>query len=46
MTFEVEVAGRTFTVAVERTDGPGRFRVTLDGVLRVVDVSRTGDFGL
>jgi biotin carboxyl carrier protein len=46
MTFEVEVAGRTFTVAVDRTDGPGRFRVTLDGVLRVVDVSRTGDFGL
>jgi hypothetical protein len=46
MTFEVEVAGRTFTVAVERTDGPGRFRVTLDGVLRLVAVSRTGDFGL
>jgi biotin carboxyl carrier protein len=46
MTFEVDVAGRTFTVAVERTDGPGRFRVTLDGVLRLVDVSRTGDFGL
>jgi acetyl/propionyl-CoA carboxylase alpha subunit len=46
MTFEVEVAGRTFTVVVERTDGPGRFRVTLDGVLRLVGVSRTGDFGL
>jgi biotin carboxyl carrier protein len=46
MTFEVEVGGRTFTVAVERTDRPGRFRVALDGVARLVDVSRTGDFGL
>jgi biotin carboxyl carrier protein len=46
MTFEVEVGGRTFTVAVERTDRPGRFRVALDGVPRLVDVSRTGDFGL
>ena len=46
MTFEVEAGGRTFTVAVERTDRPGRFRVTLDGVARLLDVSRTGDFGL
>ncbi len=46
MTFEVEVAGRTFTVAVERTDRPDRFRVTLDGASRVIDVSRAGDFGL
>ena len=46
MTFEVEAGGRTFTVAVERTDRPGRFRVTLDGVPRLLDVSRTGDFGL
>jgi biotin carboxyl carrier protein len=46
MTFEVEVGGRTFTVAVERTDRAGRFRVTLDGAPRVIDVSRTGDFGL
>jgi biotin carboxyl carrier protein len=46
MTFEVEVGGRMFTVAVERTDRPGRFRVALDGVPRLVDVSRTADFGL
>jgi biotin carboxyl carrier protein len=46
MTFEVEVGGRPFTVGVERTDRPGRFRITLDGVSRLVDVSRTGDFGL
>jgi predicted deacylase len=46
MTFEVEVGGRTFTVAVERTDRPGQFRVTLDGAPCLVDVSRTGDFGL
>jgi pyruvate carboxylase len=46
MTFEVEVGGRTFTVAVERTDRPGRLRVALDGVSRLIDVSRTSDFGL
>lgn len=46
MTFEVEAGGRTFTVAVERTDRPGRFRVILDGVPRLLDVCRTGDFGL
>ena len=46
MTFEVEVGGRTFTVAVERTDRPGRFRIMLDGAARLVDASRTGDFGL
>ena len=46
MTFEVEVGGRTFTVAVERTDRPGRLRVALDGVPRLIDVSRTSDFGL
>jgi biotin carboxyl carrier protein len=46
MTFKVDVAGRTFTVAVERTDRAGRFRVTLDGAPRLLDVSRTGEFGL
>ena len=46
MTFEVDVGGRTFTVAVERTDRPDRFRVTLDGAPRLVDASGTGDFGL
>jgi pyruvate carboxylase len=46
MTFEVEVGGRTFTVAVERTECPGRFRITLDGAPRLIDASRTDDFGL
>jgi acetyl/propionyl-CoA carboxylase alpha subunit len=46
MTFEVEVGGRTFTVAVERTDRPGRLRIAVDGVPRLIDVSRSGDFGL
>jgi biotin carboxyl carrier protein len=46
MTFEVEVAGRTRTIAVERTDRPGRFRVTVDGEPQVIDVTRTGDFVL
>jgi pyruvate carboxylase len=46
MTFEVEVGGRTFRVAVERTECPGRFRITLDGAPRLIDASRTGDFGL
>jgi acetyl/propionyl-CoA carboxylase alpha subunit len=46
MTFEVEVGDRTLTVAVERTDRPGRLRVTLDGSHRIVDVSRIGEFGL
>jgi multidrug efflux pump subunit AcrA (membrane-fusion protein) len=46
MMFEVEVGGRTFSVAVERTDRAGRFRLTLDGVTRLIDASRTGQFGL
>ena len=46
MTFEVEVGGRTVSVAVERTDRAGRFRITLNGTPRLVDVSRTGEFGL
>ena len=46
MTFEVEVGDRTFTVAVERTDQPGRLRITLEGRQRVIDVSRTGEFAL
>jgi acetyl/propionyl-CoA carboxylase alpha subunit len=45
MTFEVEVGGRAFTVGVDRADRPGRFRITLDGVARVIDVAR-GEFGL
>ena len=46
MTFEVEVGGRTFTVGVERTDRADRFRITLDGVSRLIDASRIGQFGL
>jgi acetyl/propionyl-CoA carboxylase alpha subunit len=46
MTFEVEVGGRTVSVAVERTDRAGRFRITLNGAARLVDVSPTGEFGL
>jgi multidrug efflux pump subunit AcrA (membrane-fusion protein) len=46
MTFEVEVGGRTFSIAVERADRAGRFRMTLDGVPRLIDASRTGQFGL
>jgi biotin carboxyl carrier protein len=46
MTFEVEVAGRVRTVSVERTDGDGRLRVSVDGRAHVLDVARTGRFGL
>jgi biotin carboxyl carrier protein len=46
MTFDVEIAGRTRTVSIERLDRAGRFRVTLDGVPHDLDVARTGDFGL
>lgn len=38
MTFEIEINGRLRTVRVERADPPGdRFRVTVDGVARIVD---------
>ena len=46
MTFEVEVNGRTFPVAIERTDGPRRFRVIVDGVPQVIEVARPNDFTL
>lgn len=46
MTFEVEVGGRSRTVSIERTDRPGRFRVTLDGAAHLIDVARTGEYGL
>jgi biotin carboxyl carrier protein len=45
MTFEIDLNGRSRTVSVERT-APGRFRVSVDGVLRDVDAARTGAFGL
>jgi biotin carboxyl carrier protein len=37
VTFDLEVGGRTRTVAIETGEAPGRFRVTLDGVPREID---------
>lgn len=38
--------GRTRSVSIERADTPDRFHVTLDGKASLVDVQRTGQFGL
>jgi len=46
MTFEVEVNGRTFPVAIERMGGARRFRVIVDGVPQVIEVARPNDFTL
>jgi biotin carboxyl carrier protein len=40
------VNGRTRSVSIERADGPDRFRVTVDGSPALVDVQRTGQYGL
>src|SRR5919202_2144090 len=47
MTFEIEVNGRIRRVSVDRA-GPerGRFRVTVDGTLHLVDAERVGGFGV
>ena len=45
MTFEVDINGRTRTVAVEKYGG-GKYRVSLDGALHEVDASRVGVYGL
>ncbi len=45
MTFEIEIGGRTRTVAVEKAAG-GTFRVTVDGRSHELDAARTGRFGL
>ncbi|HEY0874635.1 MAG TPA: biotin/lipoyl-containing protein [Vicinamibacterales bacterium] len=45
MTFEIEVNGRTRTVAVEKAAG-GTYRVSLDGHPRNVDATRAGVYGL
>jgi len=45
MTFEIELNGRTRSVAVERA-GDGRFRVVVDGTPLTVDARRLGDFGI
>lgn len=46
MTFEIEVGGRVRAVSVERADRPGRFRVTLDGTVHMVDAVRAGGYGV
>lgn len=45
MTFDIEVGGRTRSIAVEPS-GAGRFRITIDGQDHAVDVRRVGDYGL
>jgi biotin carboxyl carrier protein len=47
LTFEVEVNGRLRTVAVGRAGpAPDRFRVTVDGVTRLVLAQRAGEYGV
>jgi biotin carboxyl carrier protein len=45
MTFEMDVAGRRRSVAVEPA-GPGKYRVTLDGTPYEVLAERSGEFNL
>lgn len=45
MTFEIQVNGRTRTVAIEKA-GTGKYRVSLDGQAREVDAARVGVYGL
>ena len=45
MTFEVEINGRTRSVAIEKTSA-GRYRVLLDGEVHQVDAARVGVYGL
>lgn len=45
MTFEIDINGRTRSVAVERTTA-GHYRVLVDGVAREVDAERVGRYGL
>jgi biotin carboxyl carrier protein len=45
MTFEIDVNGRTRTVAIEKTT-EGHYRVLLDGEARLVDAARVGIHGL
>lgn len=45
MTFEIDINGRTRTVAVDRTEH-GRYRVVVDGKAYDVDGVRVGNFGL
>ena len=45
MTFDIEIAGRSRSVAIEPAGGT-RFRVTVDGYSNLVDAVRIGDFAL
>ena len=45
MNFEIDLAGTARTVTVE-PDGPGRYRVVVDGVAHDVLAERAGEFGL
>ena len=45
MTFEIELNGRGRTVSIERA-GQGRYRVTVDGVVAIVDARRSGESGV
>jgi biotin carboxyl carrier protein len=46
MTFEVELNGRIRSVSLERAGSHDRYRVTVDGVVTLVDAQRNGEFGL
>jgi biotin carboxyl carrier protein len=50
MTFEIALKGRSRSVSIERAgqaaDGALRLRVSVDGVSSLVDVQRSGEFGL
>ncbi len=47
MVFEVDIAGRTRSVSIERAgESPGHFRVLVDGKEYVVGASRIGDYDL
>jgi biotin carboxyl carrier protein len=46
MTFEVDVAGKTRTISVERVRDAAHYRVMVDGRTHLVDASRVGEYGL
>ena len=46
LTFEIEVNGRTRSVAIERAGADGRFRVTVDGEVTLVEAQPSGAFAL
>ena len=45
MTFEIDLNGRTRTIAIERK-ADGKYRVLLDGAPHELDATRVGGFGL